>query len=367
VSFLRSWYRGQFHVDFLGRQRIGLLISTAVVVVSLASLLLQGVVLGIDFEGGTVWQLPSGGASVAEVRDALRPVGQDAARIQLLGGDSLRVQAGALADDEAVQRVTDALAQVAGVPASEVSVSEVGPSWGENITAKAVRALVVFFVAVALYISLRFEWRMAIAALVAVVHDVIGSVGVYSVLRIEVTPATVIAFLTILGYSLYDTIVVFDKVQEMDRGRRGGAYGEVVNASLNEVLTRSINTTLTSLLPVASLLVVGSLIFGATTLQEFAIALLVGLLLGAYSSVFVAAPVLARLKGSGPQRPSAAERRVLTPSGGRSRPAAASPGPAAEDVREELTSTARRATSPARTAPARPAVTPRARKKRRRR
>jgi preprotein translocase subunit SecF len=200
--------------------------------------------------------------------------------------------------------VTAALADLTGSSVDNVSLTSVGPSWGEEISEKAIRALVVFLVLVTIYIALRFELRMAIPTLVALVHDVLITVGVYAVTQLEVTPATVIAILTILGYSIYDGIVVFDKVDENTRlvSSTGGlSYGGMVNVSLNQALMRSLNTTITALLPVASLLVVGSWIMGAVVLQEFAIALLIGLFSGAYSSLFIASPLLAWLKEREPR------------------------------------------------------------------
>jgi preprotein translocase subunit SecF len=185
-----------------------------------------------------------------------------------------------------------------GADASEVSVSTAGPSWGQEITDKAVKALVVFFILIAIYITVRLRWQMAAGALVAVAHDLIITVGLYSVFQLDVTPSTVIAFLTIMGYSLYDTLVVFDKVRDNEYRLANAKMSstDVMNLSLNQVLMRSINTSITSILPVLSVLVVGSFIMGAVTLQEFAVALLVGLLIGTYSSLFVAAPVATWLK-----------------------------------------------------------------------
>ncbi len=203
------------------------------------------------------------------------------------------------------------------MPTTEVSVSTVGASWGSDITEASVRALVLFFAAILLYLTIRLEWRMAVAAIVAVAHDVIISVGVYSIFQFEVTPGTVIAFLTILGYSIYDTIVVDDKIKENERfvGLTGRmTYAQMVNRSMNQVLLRSINTTVVALLPVISLLVVGSWILGAVTLQEFSLALLVGLTAGAYSSIYVAAPILVWLKEKEPKNRSVRER--LEASGG---------------------------------------------------
>jgi preprotein translocase subunit SecF len=185
-----------------------------------------------------------------------------------------------------------------------VSVNEVGPSWGKAVTNKARTALIAFFIAITIYISFRFEWKMAIAAIVAVVHDILVTVGVYSLSRFEVTPATVVAFLTILGYSLYDTIVVFDRIEENTRGLSASGrmtYADTVNLSMNQVLMRSLNTSFVAILPVASVLGIGAYILGATALQDFGLALLVGLLTGAYSSIFIASPVLVFLKEREPR------------------------------------------------------------------
>ena len=197
------------------------------------------------------------------------------------------------------------------------------PTWGEQITRKALRALLVFFLLITIYISIRFEWKMAVASLIAVLHDVLISVGIYSIFGFEVTPATVIAFLTILGFSLYDTIVVFDKVHENTRKlvTTRASYGDIVNLSMNQVLMRSINTSLAAVLPVISLLVVGVWLMGAIALQDFALALLVGLLAGSYSSIFIATPILAVLKGREARyRPSARKRpaAATTPAAARS-------------------------------------------------
>jgi preprotein translocase subunit SecF len=197
-----------------------------------------------------------------------------------------------------VAQVQTDLAERADAAVSDVSVASVSASWGEEITRSAVQALIVFFIAIAIYISIRFEWRMAIAALVAVLHDVIISVGFYAIFQFEVTPATVIAFLTILGFSLYDTIVVFDKVHENTKALSASrvTFGDIVNLSMNQVLMRSINTSIAAVLPVLSLLVVGAWILGAVALQDFSLALAVGLFAGSYSSIFVATPLLWDLK-----------------------------------------------------------------------
>ena len=222
----------------------------------------------------------------------------------------MRVQ-GPEASPEHEAEVRQKLADIAGTDVANVSVSTVGASWGSDITKSAVRALIFFFIAILLYLTIRLEWRMAVAAIVAVFHDVLISVGVYSVFQFEVTPGTVIAFLTILGYSIYDTIVVDDKIKENERlvGQSGRmTYGQMTSLSMNQVLLRSLNTSIVSILPVISLLVVGAGIMGAVTLEEFSIALLVGMVVGAYSSIGVAAPVLVWLKEKEPKNRTIRER-----------------------------------------------------------
>ena len=299
-------YHGETNIDFVGRRRLWFTISLVAVLISLISLGTRGLSLGIDFEGGVVWQVPAGDASVADARATVGQFGLADATIQELQSDAgpeLRVEAEPISNEDSA-RVTAALAQLTGSPTSEVSLDQVSASWGSEITEKAVRALVVFLILVTIYIALRFELKMALPTLVALIHDVVITVGVYSITQLQVTPATVIAVLTILGYSIYDGIVVFDKVDENTRmvSSTGGlSYGGMVNVSLNQTLMRSLNTTMTALLPVLSLLVVGSWILGAVVLEEFALALLIGLFSGAYSSIFIASPLLAVLKEREPR------------------------------------------------------------------
>ena len=296
-------YRGETTVDYYGKRKSAFIISGAFMVVTLIALVIGGLNLGIDFKGGVAWEAPAsatfGEAQVREVLEA-NDVETANAKIQVLSGtegERIRAQVGDQ-PDAVRQTVQAALAEKAGVDVQDVSVARVSSSWGRSITEKAIRALLVFFLLVSLYIAWRFEWKMALAAIAAMAHDVLISVGIYAVLRFEVTPATVVAFLTILGYSLYDTVVVFDKVREnIDRFASSRiSMGNIVNVSSNQVLARSLNTTLSSALPVVSLLVVGSIIMGATSLQEFAIALLVGMLTGTYSSIFIATPLYAVMK-----------------------------------------------------------------------
>jgi len=304
----RSLYRGEQQFDFPRLWRRSLVLSLAAVALSVASFAVRGLDLGIEFQGGTAWEVSAPGVSVAEARDALRDTGAADARIQTVGGDAIRVRAGA---DVSVDEVRSALAELAGADDTDVSVTTVGPSWGSEITAKARNALLAFFALVAAYIAIRLEWKMAVGALAAVAHDIIITVGFYSVFQFEITPATVIAFLTIMGYSLYDTIVVYDKVREVvgkvsTTGRY--TYTEMMNLALNRVLMRSVNTSITSMLPVASMLVIGSFVLGAVTLQEFAVALMAGIAVGTYSSVFVAAALVAWMKEREPDYIEIAEK-----------------------------------------------------------
>jgi preprotein translocase subunit SecF len=310
MSAIGRLNRGETSIDFRPLWRRGVVLSVILVIVSILSLFTRGLNLGIDFEGGVSWEVKAPGVTVDQTRDALTPVGLAQAKIQVVGGDTVRVQ-GANESPDKIEEVRADLAELAGAPVADVSVSEVGPSWGDEITRAAIRALIVFVLAVFSWLSLRLEWKMAAGAIVAVLNDIVISVGVYSVFQFEVTPPTVIAFLTILGYSIYDTVVVFDKVQE-NQARVGLSqrmtYTEMANLSTNQVLLRSINTTVVALLPVLSMLVVGSWILGAVTLQEFSVALAVGMLVGAYSSIFVATPTVLYLKEREPKNRLLRER-----------------------------------------------------------
>ncbi|MEP6658586.1 MAG: protein translocase subunit SecF [Acidimicrobiales bacterium] len=294
-------YRGETTFDFVRNRKIGFIISGLILLASVISLSTRGLNLGIDFKGGVAWEFPSNGVTTSDVNGILASFGLDKdAKVQTLrnGSESkFRVQVGP--EGEAKQNeVQQAFAEAAKVGVGDVNLTSVGPSWGKEISSKARTALIVFFVVIVIYISLRFEWKMALAALAAMVHDVAISVGVYSIFGFEVTPATVIAFLTILGFSLYDTIVVFDRVDDNTKKLSNGkvTYSDIVNLSMNQTLMRSLNTSMAAVLPVLSLLVVGSIMFGAVALQDFSIALLVGLVTGAYSSIFIASPLLAMLK-----------------------------------------------------------------------
>jgi preprotein translocase subunit SecF len=310
-------YHGETTYDFVGKRKIGFTISAVLLAITLVSLLGRGLNLGLDFKGGVVWDVPAkNGLTVGDVKSVLEANGikGEDAKVQTVNGSSgarVRVQTGVL-DNAKQAKIRSDLAAKAGITdLQDVPVNSVSSTWGKEITRKAISALVVFFIALTIYIRFRFEWKMAVAAFAAVVHDVAISVGVYSLFGFTVTPATVIAFLTILGFSLYDTIVVFDKVHENTRKLTTGryTYGDVVNLSMNQTLMRSINTTLAAVLPVLSLLVIGAGVMGAVAIKDFALALFVGLIVGAYSSIFVATPILWMLKNREP-RNKALETRL---------------------------------------------------------
>lgn len=323
TSIWHKLYNGETDIDFIGRWKLWFKLSGIVLLIGTVSLLTRGLNLGIEFEGGISWQVKAGNVSVSEMRAALEGAGLDPT-VQTLGtggGERLRIKA-ELPEGVDAKTIVDVIAKEAGVKADDVAQQDVSKSWGKNITKKAERALAVFLILVTLFIAFRFEWKMAAATLVALVHDVLFTVGVYSVFRFEVTPATVIAILTILGYSIYDGIVVFDRVDENAKALAvsgSSTYSTMVNDSMNQVLMRTLNTSITALLPILSLLVLGSFVLGATTLQEFALALFIGLASGAYSSIFIASPSLALLKereekwANVRQRLGQRERRIAQP------------------------------------------------------
>jgi preprotein translocase subunit SecF len=304
-------YHGETEFDFIGRWKLWFAISGTVILLGLGSLAVRGLNLGIDFTGGNVWQVPSNGHSVKDVQSALSDLGITDTKIQTVGSSDLRVQTPSFEGSEAEQnrreqQVVSKLAEISGRSEARVTQDQntVGPTWGHEISQKAVRALVIFLIAITIYITLRFELKMAVATLAALIHDLLFVIGAYALLQLPVTPATVIAILTILGFSIYDGIVVFDRVDENTRLLSAGArmtYTEMTNLSLNQVLMRSLNTQITALLPIISVLIVGSWVLGATTLQEFGLALFLGQLSGAYSSIFIASPSLALLKEREPR------------------------------------------------------------------
>ena len=321
-------YRGLTTIDFVGRRRTWFTMSLVVILLGLGSLGVRGFNFGIDFKGGDSWEVLAPNTTIAAMTHVVENAGLSLPTVEKLGSSTYEITAdlnslSATKQLSVTNAVVDAMAKVAHVNPNQVSTSSVGPTWGSQITDRALEALIIFFIAVVGYISIRFEPKMALAAFIAMVHDLLVTVGVYSLFGLQITPDTVIAILTILGYSLYDTVVVFDRVRDNAGGilKSGDlSYGEMVNLSMNQTLARSINTSLVAILPVLSVLVVGADILGATTLQSYGLALFVGLMSGAYSSIFIASPLLAIMKEREPRFREMAERarlrsdqRVLTP------------------------------------------------------
>jgi len=297
MSVFTRIYRGETHFDFVAISRRTLIVSSVLVVSSILIMIVKPFNLSIDFTGGVIITAENqSDATVESIRDELRSVGYGDARVQITGEGIVQVQTEALSADEQ-DKLIASVATAVGADVNDMNEKAVGPTFGAEVTRKAIEALVVFLIVVALFIAWRFEWKMAAAALAALFHDLMIAGGIYALIGFVVTPATIIAVLTILGYSLYDTVVVFDKVNEnIDEEDTKTTYNTIVNHAMNLVLMRSINTSLTSLLPVGSLLLVGFLAIGAETLKEFALALFIGIAIGTYSSIFVAAPLLARWK-----------------------------------------------------------------------
>lgn len=306
MSVWTDLYRGETKFDFVGHRRQFFILSAVLIVASLLSLVFRGLDGSVDFTGGAIIEAPNhSGEDVAGYRAGLAEIGQEGARVQIRtepdGSETVVVQTEPV-DVDGRNALVGAVASVSGDDPNDLSVDVVGPTFGSEITRRAVEALIIFLLVVALFITWRFEWKMAAAALTALFHDLIITAGVYSIVGFQVTPATVIAILTILGYSLYDTVVVFDKITENvhEMGSRN-TFTDIANLSMNQVLMRSLNTSLTSLLPIGSLLFVGSYLLGAATLREFALALFIGIAAGTYSSIFVATPLLTEWKEGEPQ------------------------------------------------------------------
>lgn len=314
MSWLGRLNRGETEIDFVGNRKRWLMISGAALVLSLLSLGLFQLDLGIEFAGGLGIEAPNPQeADVAEVRDALTEVGVTEATVQFLGNNEVvRITTPEL-DPDTENAAIDAIAEVSGSERAEISIEVVGPTFGALIARRALVALGVFLGAVVLFISWRLEFKMAGAGLIALFHDLLITIGVYALTGFQVTPATVVAVLVVLGYSLYDTVVVFDKIEELEELEEEKTYSEIVNQSMNSVLARSLATSLTSLLPVGSILFIGAFILGAATLRDFALALFVGIAVGTYSSIFLASPILAHWKEKEPdwvERAEWVQRRV---------------------------------------------------------
>jgi preprotein translocase subunit SecF len=309
-TFGQKLYSGEISYDIVGKRRRWYAISGAIFLIAVVSLLTRGLNYGIEFTGGAEFRVPSSACTIEQARAAVQDAGETPSTVTQLGGETIRVTTEAV-DTAESSEIRASLAEACGVQPDDVSVQLVGPTWGGEITNKALTALVVFLALLSIFLAIYFDWRMAVAALVALVHDVVITIGVYSLLQFEVTPSTVIGVLTILGYSLYDTVVVFDKVKENTRGILGQSrqtYSQAANLAVNQTLVRSINTSIVALLPVAAILFVGAGLLGAGTLKDLSLALFVGMAAGTYSSIFIATPFLAQLMERNPQMKALAGR-----------------------------------------------------------
>jgi preprotein translocase subunit SecF len=306
TSFGNDLYTGARSIDFIGRRRLWYLIAAAAIMLSIVVPILRGGYhFGIEFTGGseytvshpaTLDQTPAKNA-VQSVVPSLAP------EIAVVGGNSIRVQTAQLTSDQS-DKVASAIAAAYHVPVTDVTSSFIGATWGADITGTAVRGLVVFLVLVTIVMALYFRtWKMSVAALIALAHDLILTAGIYGIVGFEVTPAAVIGFLTILGYSLYDTVVVFDKVRENTSRLTADSprtFAETVNLAVNQTLVRSINTSIVALLPIAGILFIGAALLGAGTLRDISLALFIGIIVGTYSTIFLATPLYTDLRSTEP-------------------------------------------------------------------
>jgi preprotein translocase subunit SecF len=342
-------YRGEVSINFVGRQRLWYAISGMILLVSVAALLIRGLNFSQEFTGGTSFTFPANSATSQDaISRVVNAAGGTGASVQStsspLNGHQWVVQTGTLTSGLA-QTVATHIESAFNIPQKSMVIDIVGATWGSQITSKAVEALIIFLIVIVIYLSAAFEWRMAVAAFTALIHDILITVGVYALTGFSVSPTSVIGLLTILGYSLYDTVVVFDKVRENTAGlltSQRSTYSDAANLALNQTLVRSINTSLTALLPVASILFVGAGLLGAGTLKDLSLVLFVGMLSGTYSSIFIATPVLADLKERDPKykdlaakvRRRAAGGRRVAEAGSATAVSAAAPGGPAHPVTE---------------------------------
>lgn len=322
-SLSNRLYTGETSLGIVSRARRWYAISAVLLVVAVGALIFRGLEFGIEFTGGAEISAAAPStddSTVDDVTDAVVATGIDGAadpRVTIIGDDTVRVQAGSLSTEE-TNALRDVLADELGVDSTEVTTQVIGPSWGAEITRQASLGLGLFVVAVAIFLSIAYEWKLAVAALVSLLHDVVITVGIYALVGFDVTPATVIGFLTILGYSLYDTVVIFDKLRENTKGitaQNRHTYAEAANLAVNQSLMRSMNTSIIALLPIGAILFVGAGLLGAGTLKDLSLALFIGVAVGTYSSIFIATPLAADLKRREPAL-QALERRVAARRGG---------------------------------------------------
>lgn len=304
-------YSGETSFNIVENRKRWYSISAIFLLISIGALVVQGLHLGLEFKGGASYTVTKAGATIEQGRAAADNFDiPGEAIVQKIGDDKIRIQTGALTPAQA-NAVENVIVFTFGVPVESIDTQLVGPSWGEEITKKAIYGLIAFLLAVMLFLAMVFESKMALAAIVAVVHDVLITVGIYALVGFDVTPATIIGFLTILGYSLYDTVVVFDKVRENTKSVTANSkytYSQAANLAVNQTIVRSANTSIIALLPVGAILFVGAGLLGAGTLKDLSLALFIGLAVGTYSSIFIAPPFLASLREREPAMQALAKR-----------------------------------------------------------
>lgn len=307
-------YTGEVGFDFVGRRKLWVIISGVILLAAVLGLGIRGLNLGIEFKGGEIFTVNKPGLTISQAQEAANKVtGDGNALVQSSSsssGQTITIQINSSENIAPAKALTE-LSRELGVPAKQISTQSIGASWGKDISQKALYGLIAFMILVTIYLAVAFEWRLAVGALVALLHDLVITIGVYALLGFTVTSGTVIGFLTVLGYSLYDTVVVFDGLKDATKSLGSQSrltYSDAANRSLNGTLVRSINTTILALLPVASLLFIGGGLLGAGTLNDISLALFVGLSAGAYSSICVATPLVAWLKEKQPENIALAKR-----------------------------------------------------------
>jgi preprotein translocase subunit SecF len=316
-------YRGEVSIDFVSRRKIFYIASGFILLISIVALLVRGLDYSVDFKGGSVFQFSTRGATVTQIESAVTAVDKGADPQATHTGGAVpkwSVQTTKVESFQLGSKIQKAIADSVGLRQSQVSRTFVGSTWGSQVSEKALEGLIAFLVVIVIYLSIAFEWKMASAALVALAHDIVITIGVYALTGFQVSPATVIGLLTILGYSLYDTVVVFDKVRENTAGLTGtrrSTYSDAANLALNQTLVRSINTSLIALLPVAAILITSVTLLGNGELKDLSLVLFVGMLSGTYSSICIATPVLTDLKEREPQYKKLASQVALRNAGGR--------------------------------------------------
>jgi preprotein translocase subunit SecF len=354
MSAWTKLYRGETRLDFIGTRKRWYLASGLLILICVVSFIVRGFNYGVEFKGGATFQMQAPGTSLTgnQVNTAFTDAGTTPAEApQVVGSGSTRqiVVNTPTLTAQRVQDLRDAVVKALHIDKKSVSLNVIGSQWGHDTTVKALEGLIIFLIAVTIYISLRFQWRMAVGGMLALLHDLVIAAGVYSLVGFEVTPSTIVGLLTILGFSLYDTVVVYDKVAENAKDILAGSritFSEAANTAVNQTLMRSINTSLIALLPVAGLLFVGAGILGVGTIKDLALILFVGLASGAYSSLFLATPIVVDLTEREPQY-KALTKRVVAKRSSEAKKAADTELTGAAAAATAGASAARRASGPA--------------------